>query len=175
MPYWYSLATSWVNVASSQEILEAYGPIGVEVIRNSIPKVTGKTAASVRYEVDINRLTIFGRAFFRALETGRSPRTTSKNGDFKDNLEEWLKAKGFATKRSKSGTVYYKLGDQWFSAKSLAWKINKEGDKTFRQGGKEVYFNQVEKFLAELTDKITKSKTEEYTKQVTKLMQEAVA
>lgn len=156
----------------SQEILEAYGPIGVEVIRSSIPRVTGKTAASVRYEVDINRLTIFGRAFFRALETGRSPRQSATNGGFKDNLEDWLKAKGFATKRTKTGTVYYRLGDQWFSAKSLAWKINKEGDKTFRKGGKDVYFSQVEKFLAELTDKITKSKTEEYTKQVVKLMQE---
>lgn len=161
-------------MASSQEILEAYGPIGVEVVRNAIPKVTGKTSASVRSEVEHNRLSIYGRAYFRALETGRSPRESSSDGGFKDNLEGWLKAKGFQTKKSKTGVTYYSIHGQWFSAKSLAWKINKEGDKTFRQGGKEVYFNEVEKFLAELTEKISKSKADEYANRITKLMQEAV-
>lgn len=151
---------------NSQEVLEAYAPIGVDVIRNAVPHVTGKTAQSVRAEVRPNRLTIFGRAFFRALETGRAPRESSKPGGFKNNLEDWLRAKGFKTKESNSGITYYLIGDQWFSAKSLAWKINKEGDKTFRNGGKEVYFAQVERFLKELTEQITKSKTEEYSKKL---------
>lgn len=149
-----------------QNILTIYAQVGVDLIKSLVPKVTGKTAQSVRAEVKPNRLIIYGRQFFRALETGRSPRQSSKSGGFKDNLEDWLQAKGFATKKSKTGVVYYKLGDQWFSAKSLAWKINKEGDKTFRQGGKEVYFLQLEKFVQELTREVSKAKVQEYKKKL---------
>lgn len=149
-----------------QDILTAYGAIGVQMLKNAVPKVTGKTAASIHAEVGENRLKIFGREFFRALETGRSPRESSSYGHFDSNLEGWLRAKGFPTKKSKSGVTYYKLGDQWFSAKSLAWKINKEGDKTFRQGGKDVYFQMLEKWVKELTAKIADQKRKDIAKQV---------
>ena len=54
---------------SVQSILTTYGQIGVELLKQSIPKATGKTAASIHFEVTPNRLQIFGRAFFKALET----------------------------------------------------------------------------------------------------------
>jgi len=152
-----------------QDILTAYAAIGVQMLKNAVPKVTGKTANSIRSEVSENRLKIFGREFFRALETGRSPRESSSYSNFDSNLEGWLKAKGFPTKKSKTGITYYKLGDQWFSAKSLAWKINKEGDKTFRQGGKEVYFELLEKWVKELTQKVADQKAKDYAKQVANL------
>lgn len=162
---WLTSTSNTVSL-TSQEVLTYYAQVGVDLIKSLVPKVTGKTAQSVRAEVKPNRLIIYGRQFFRALETGRSPRVSSKKGEFKDNLEDWLRAKGFPTKKSKTGVVYYQLGNQWFTAKSLAWKINKEGDKTFRQGGREVYFLQLEKFVQELTREVAKAKAKEFLKKI---------
>lgn len=156
------------------ELLSKYGDIGIQMLQGLIPKVTGKTAASLHKDVTKDRLIIWGRPFFRALETGRSPRVKTQQGDFKQNLDEWLRAKGFETKKSKSGIVYYKIGTQWFSAKSLAWKINKTGDKTFRQGGKDVYFSQLEKFIEELNAEVKKELTKKYTDFFYKQTKEAI-
>lgn len=151
------------------ELLSAYGQIGVDMLRNLVPKVTGKTANSIRYVATENRLTIYGREFFRSLETGRAPRRSSSYGGFDQHLAEWLRAKGFQTKTSRTGKVYYRIGDQWYTPDSLAWKINKQGDKTFRQGGKDVYFSYVEKFIAELTEKVKQEKAKEYSKKLKKV------
>ncbi len=148
------------------DLLRAYGELGVELLKGLVPKVTGKTASSIRYVATENRLTIYGRAFFRSMETGRAPRRSSSYGGFDEHLEDWLKAKGFPTKTTKSGKIYYKIGPNWYSAESLAWKINKTGDKTFRQGGRDIYFAQLEKFVKELTKKVAQEKSKEYAKKL---------
>lgn len=148
------------------DLLRAYGELGVQMLKGLVPKVTGKTANSIRYEATENRLIIYGREFFRAMETGRSPRRSNSYGGFDENLSGWLRAKGFPTKTTKSGKMYYRIGDQWYTPESLAWKINKQGDKTFRMGGKDVYFSQLERFIAELKDKVTKEKAKEYSKKL---------
>jgi hypothetical protein len=128
---------------------------------------TGKTIASLRSIVGPDRLQYLGRGFMEALERGRGPRKSGSYGNFDTNLEEWLRAKGFPSKKTKSGKTYYQIGSQWFSAKSLAWKINRNGDKTFRSGQvKDIYSKAMEEFVEELKEAITEDKKNEFSKKV---------
>lgn len=149
-----------------QETLEAYGKAGVELLQGVIPKATGKTAASLRYEVYPNRLVIYARAFFQALETGRGPRKSSEYGGFDESLLEWMKAKGVGADLNEKKRKQL--------ARFLAYKINKDGDKTFRTGGKDVYSQVVARFIEELKNEVIKIKTKEYTDKVVKQIKEAV-
>lgn len=144
-----------------ERTLTDYGKLGVMALRKDVQKVsaTGKTADSIRFEISSGSngeitLQILGRQFFKALETGRGPRKSSTYGQFDLNLDEYLKARGLPTKTSKSGVVYYQMGEYWFSAKSLAWKINKYGDSIFRQGGREVYSQTLVKLAREIKSAI---------------------
>lgn len=153
----------------TQPILEQYAILGVALLKENVSKVSasGKTAASISSYVTKDRLQLIGRGYFDALETGRGPRESSQDSGFKSGLEEWLQIKGFETKTSKSGTKYYKLGDQWFSAKSLAWKINKEGDSLWKKGHgekvRDVYSIALDAFAEELSRKVIDDKTKEMT------------
>lgn len=147
----------------TQAILTVYAKAYEQIMLNSLPSVTGKTKASVSSEVTVNRMRGFARGFVQAIETGRGPRKAASYSEYDKNLEGWMKAKGFPTKKSKSGVTYYQIGQSWFSAKSLAWKINAKGDKTFRSGGKEVFSDKLDALIAELTDKIEDQKHKEYT------------
>lgn len=146
-----------------QDRLTEYGKLGVLALRTDVEKVsaTRKTIDSIRFEVFKDSegnysLKLIGRGYFKALETGRGPRKNSSYGEFDFNLEDWLKAKGFPSRKSKSGVTYYNLGgENWFSAKSLAWKINKDGDSVFRSGGREVYSETLIKLAQELKRAIT--------------------
>lgn len=148
------------------EVLAKYGPIGVDVLKMNVQRVgaTGKTSESIHYEVSPGRLLLLARGYFAALETGRGPRTAQTYGEFDTHLAEWMQAKGFESKVSKTGQKYYKIGDQWFSAKSLAWKINKSGDKLWRQGHgekvRDVYSDALAKFVEELTQAVKKDQLE---------------
>lgn len=141
-------------------ILNEYGQKAVSLLKESIApyKATGKTEASIRYEVKEEatnyRLIVYGRKFFKGIETGRGKRKSAEYSGFDQGLDEWFRAKGFQSKTSKGGIVYYKIGDQWFTAKSLAWMINKRGDATYRAGGREVYSKQIEQLILELKQDI---------------------
>ncbi len=144
---------------SASKVLTDMAPKGLDILKQSLQpfNVTGKTLSSLKFVVDtLNlKLTYYGRAFINTLETGRGPRKNSAYGNFDTNLDDWLKAKGFEQKTTKSGKIYYKIGAQWFSAKSLAWKINKEGDKQFRSGQvREVYSKAMSEFKDELVQAI---------------------
>ena len=145
------------------ELLKAYGELFVRLMQSRLPSVTGKTKASIGYTATDKRLTGFGRGFIHALETGRGPRKSATYSGFDKGLEDWLKAKGFPTKKTKSGKIYYQIGSSWFTADSLAWKINAKGDKTHRTGGKEVYSDALDKFVEELSEAVIKAKHKEYT------------
>lgn len=154
-----------------KDVLTEYAPKGLTILQQSISKVsvTGKTLQSLKFVVDYSnqKLTYLGRGFMEALEHGRGPRKDSTYGNFDNNLEVWLNAKGFAQKKSKSGVIYYQIGSQWFSAKSLAWKINKQGDKQFRSGGvKDVYSKAMDDFKKDLTAAILKDQREELFRKV---------
>lgn len=152
---------------TTQDLLKAYAVLYEQVMKSRLPSVTGKTKASVSSEVRPNRFLGYARGYVHAIETGRGPRKSGTYSEFDQGLEDWLKAKGFPTKKSKT-TTYYKLGDQWFSAKSLAWKINAKGDKTYRTGGKEVYSDALDKFVEELSQAVINQKHKEYTDELMK-------
>lgn len=145
----------------TQDILEKYAPIGVEVLKMNVSKVgaTGKTSESIHSVVEPDRLLLLARGYFKALETGRGPRESSEYGGFDKSLEEWLAVK-FQSKTSKTGNKYYKIGESWVSAKSLAYKINTVGDKLWRQGHgdkvRDVYSDALDKFVAELIQAVKK-------------------
>lgn len=155
-----------------KDILIKYAPIGLRVLKDAVKKVsvTGKTADSIYFVVDtVNmKLQYIGRGHFETLETYRGPRKSSTYGHFDDSLEDWLKAKGFTSKTSKSGVKYYQIGNQWFTAKSLAWKINKDGNKKFSNGEKvrNVYSNELEKFADELKEAVKEDQKKEFKKNV---------
>jgi hypothetical protein len=146
-----------------ETILNEYGQKAVSLLKEKIApyRATGKTEESLRYEVTGDavgyRLTVYGRKFFKAIETGRGERKSSDYSGFDKALDDWMRAKGFRSKTSKTGNIYYQIGDQWYSAKSLAWKINKEGDKTYREGGRQVYSDALNELISELKQSIKDS------------------
>ena len=142
------------------DILNNAGVNGVNLLKESVRpfNATGETERSIRYEVTENgneyHLTFYGRRFFKALETGRGPRESSDYSKFDLSLDKWLEAKNFQKKTSRTGKVYYKIGESWMTAKSLAYRINKEGDKTHRIGGREVYSKQLDDFVSKMIDSL---------------------
>lgn len=140
-----------------ENIFSTYGKIGVEVLKNSISslRATGETERSLGYRIEKEKdsisLILFGREYFRALETGRGPaKGNDSNGEFPKRLEEYMNAKGFPSKVSKKGIKYFKIGENWYSGKSLAYMINKRGDKTYRDGGRILFSDDLSKFIEEL-------------------------
>lgn len=134
-----------VNVAS---ILNSYGPIGVEVLKQAISTVeaTGKTQQSIRYEVvqsnEKDQLLLIGRAYFELIEKGRRPTTKGPSPDMIELLTDYARARGMDKPEK--------------AAWGIANKINKEGDKTYRAGGRSVYSPELSKFADELTNVIAK-------------------
>jgi hypothetical protein len=129
---------------SFKEILTAIGSIGVHALKDDVDRVTatGKTAASIRFEVEekdgVSRLRIFARKFFRALETGRGPRRSNTESGFTDGMLEYVRARmGLSGKEAER------------MANFLRWRINKEGDETFKRGGRVVYSPTLEQIKDE--------------------------
>lgn len=139
---------------STFNILNTYGAKGVEVLKEAIAplRATGKTADSVYFKVEGSEekdtLRIIGRGFFETLETGRGPRKSSQQGDFKSNMLEYMQARGIGVELSQ------KKREQL--ARFLTWKINKEGDKTFKKGGRKIYSDQLDKFVQQLREAVLK-------------------
>lgn len=130
--------------------LTDYGKLGVMALRTDVEKVsaTGKTTNSIRFEISIEAngsitLTFLGRAFFKAIETGRGPRENSQYQQFDMNLYEYMQVRGLfkpnSTEKQKQA-----------QSKSLAWYINKHGDKTYREGGRIVYSETLTKLVSDL-------------------------
>jgi len=89
---------TWVyNMAKGDaEILRQFGQALIDDFVKIIPKVTGKTAASVRMEIDDeeNILTIFGDSVLGTLEDGRGPTVKNGPGDVIKGIKEWIARKG---------------------------------------------------------------------------------
>lgn len=132
-------------------ILSQYGTSTTEQIRAVVPKKTGKTARSVRFEVKDNGATatlkIVGRPFFMTVQTGRrpTPQFTKPSKEFVDNIKEWLAASG---------------GDQG-AAYAIAKSIHQKGTKLWQQGGNQIISNIVNQSLF---DKISKDILQSFAK-----------
>lgn len=145
---------------STIAILIKYGKIGKELLKASISQLrtTGGTEKSIGFSVTSEKksakLVIYGRKFFQTLEAGRPPRKSSTYGEFDKSLEKYLEAKSLQKKTTKSGKVYYRLGNSWMTPKSLAYLINKKGDKTFRAGGRELYSDKMTELSREIKKEV---------------------
>lgn len=148
------------------EILNRFGSEGVELLKESVRPLnaTGETERSISYNVDqtekASTLTFYGRKFFPSVETGRKERTNDEYSGFDLALTKWLNARNFQQRRSKTGVIYYKVGESWMTAKSLAHKINKEGDSIYNKGGREVYTQKFNEFIDQMVESIKSDTTD---------------
>jgi hypothetical protein len=138
-------------IAEILSILSNYGQSTTDQIKAVIPKKTGKTARSVRFEVKDNgdkaTLKIVGRPYFMTVQTGRkaTPQFTKPSKEFVDNIREWLQASG-----SDQGAAY-----------AIARSIHQKGTKLWQQGGNTIISNIVNESL---TDKISQDVLKEFAK-----------
>lgn len=126
-------------IAQVLQILTNHGQSLTQQIKANTPKVTGKTAESVGYEVRAtaseSTLMITAKPFFRVVETGRGPtRPDYQRGEktLVEAIKEWLSAKGL-----EQGLAY-----------AIAKSIHKKGTKLYQQGGRKDVFSNV------ITDKV---------------------
>lgn len=130
--------------------MNEHGAQAVEALKLDVEKVsaTGKTADSIRFEVvTVNfktTLRIYGRKYFKALETGRGPRTSGQYQEYDISMYEYLQARGIGADLPEKKRKQL--------AKFMAYKINKEGDLTFKKGGRIVYSPTLTKLIAELKE-----------------------
>jgi len=140
--------------ANLTDTLKAYGVIGVEVLRNAINQVeaTGKTAQSIRFEVESSdtkdRLLLIGRAFFELIEKGIRPSGKNPSPEMIEFMTEYARARGMDNPES--------------AAWGMSKKILKEGDKTYNSGGRIVYSEDLSKFVEELIGVISKQVSKGY-------------
>ncbi len=101
-----------------EQILKQFGEKLIEDFKKVIPKVTGKTADSLRMEVDDegNILTIFGSSVLATLEDGRGPTKNEGPGDVIEGIKDWIRIKGLD-----------------ISPFAVAFNIHKYGNTLFRQ------------------------------------------
>ena len=134
--------------ANVSNILNQYGVIGVGVLKSSISGIqaSGKTAQSIRYEVESSdtkdSLKLIGRKFFELIEKGIRPSGKNPPPEMIQMLTDYAKARGMSKPES--------------AAWGIAKTILKEGDKTYRSGGRLVYSPELLKFVEELQEVLTK-------------------
>jgi hypothetical protein len=120
-------------------ILSSYGQSTTDQIKQAIPKKTGKTAASVRFQVEDNGTTatlrLTARPFFLTVQTGRkpTPQYTKPSKEFVQAIREWLQASG-----SDQGPAY-----------AIAKSIHQKGTKLWQQGGNTIISDIVNESLTQ--------------------------
>lgn len=130
------------------QVLKVYGSIGEQVLKDALDKVsaTHKTVESVRSEVteteSTTSLKLFAREFVSLLEKGRKPTSKNPSPDMIQFLTDYARARG--------------MEDPESAAWAIAKTINKEGDKTHRAGGRDVYSKELNKFVQEVIEAVTK-------------------
>lgn len=106
--------------------------IADSILANGI-NASGATIRSLRVEshadADSLRVTLYGRPFFNAIETGSS-RWTGRTGirctvdEFTEIIRQWASDKGLV------------FDDEDRAVSAIAWAIIKRGSKTKREGGR---------------------------------------
>jgi hypothetical protein len=129
-------------VRAIADTLTAYGPIGVQVLQDAIAglEASGKTAQSIRFEVESSEkkdtLRLLGRKYFDLLEKGIRPSDKNPPPEMIAFLTDYARARGMDNPEKAA----------WGIAKTILAK----GDKTYRQGGRIVYSDDLDKFVQEL-------------------------
>lgn len=120
-------------------ILTNHGQSTTEQLYRAIPKKTGRTARSVRFEVKDNgetaTLQIKGAPYLMVVQTGRkpTPQYDKPSRDFVTRIKEWLAAQG-----KDQGPAY-----------AIARSIHKKGTALWRAGGNTIISDIVNESLTE--------------------------
>jgi hypothetical protein len=129
---------------SVKSVLTTYGQIGVDLLRDAVAPhdATGKTRASIRFELKAENLLFYARQFFSLLEKGIGPSTKKPSKEMIESMTEYAEARGFS------------------DPEKAAWAISinqlKHGDKTKLAGGRVVYSDQVEQLTKSLSEDLAK-------------------
>ena len=127
---------SSVREVIRQELEELQFKIA-ENIRAKGLNASGRTIASMHVETTENGGTLFGRAFFGALETGSAPHKNAYNPpvNFFAIIRAWMDAKGIQ-------------GSDEMETNSIAWAITKtiraKGTRQYRRGARaDIYSSEI--------------------------------
>lgn len=109
---------------------------------------SGRTIKSMHVETDVQGGTLFGRAFFGVLETGR--RAGGIPQDFTAIIYQWMQDKNihaspmpYKTNRPHKYSDPQVRGDMSM-ASAIAWTIKTRGSSLFRKGGRDdIYSNEI--------------------------------
>lgn len=126
---------------------------------------SGKTIRSMHVETTEQQGTLFGRAFFGTLETGRKAGRVPRN--FSSIIYQWMQDKNVHA----APMPYKRDGDHKYSpqergdrsmAAAIAYTIKKKGTKLFRSGGRsDIYSNEIPKTISAISERIGKMLIEE--------------
>lgn len=134
--------------ANMVQILTVYGSIGEQVLKDAVDKVSAshKTVNSIKSVVTetetSTKLQIIAREFFSLLEKGIKPSGKNPPPEMIEMLTGYAQDRG--------------MTDPENAAWAIAKTILKEGDKTHRSGGREVYSQELYKFVKEVTEAVKK-------------------
>lgn len=121
---------------------------------------SGNTIRSMHVETTEQQGTLFGRAFFGTLETGRNAGRVPRN--FSSIIYQWMQDKNVHA----APMPYKRDGDHKYSpqergdrsmAAAIAYTIKKKGTKLFRSGGRsDIYSNEIPKTISAISERIGK-------------------
>lgn len=133
-----------------REELEALAEKIRENHRKAGQVASGRTLRSIRVVMSENGGTLYGRAFFGTLETGRKGGRVPRN--FKDIILQWMKDKG----------IHADDGNDKGMAWLIAQKIRKEGTALFRKGGRsDIYSKEIPITIENIVRRMSKKFSEE--------------
>lgn len=151
-------------IVNALTILSGYGQGIVEDIKKNLASTgtdaTGETSRSLRFEVkkdgDKTILSIYGRPYIMAVETGRGPKKSGGTGNsgMADNILKWMNVRGIMTDQDQKKRFGF--------AKFLTKRINEKGSKLYRDGGRKDIITPV--INDTLINNITKDVLKEFSK-----------
>lgn len=119
-------------------------------------KATGATQQSLRVDITDLTGTLYGRAYFATVETGRRPGKMPPVA----TIKEWIEAKGlhiepmeYNRKPSERWQPKYTPLERAINRRAwaIAYKIGREGSRLYRDGGRtDIYTRPIEDTVAEL-------------------------
>lgn len=123
-------------------------------------KASGRTAASLRVEVEPEHGTLWGRSPFGVLETGRKPGKMPSG--FTGIIKQWIRDKGisvtpipYKTDRPHKYTPEERGENRL--AFFIARKIKRSGTALFRNGGRsDIYSNAIPETTRRIADRLVK-------------------
>lgn len=113
---------------------------------------TGQTAQSLRFEIKQEenkyKMTLYGRAFFMTVQTGRKPTPDKKpSREMIERITDWVQARGMD-----SSAVW-----------AIATNIQKKGTKLWRTGGREdIVDPAIDEFINGVSQDLLKSGSDEF-------------